>query len=72
MTCFVFLTKKHFGIVPEGKEEHYSGMGYLLGIIFALVVLVATTATLVFQWNANSTLKFERSPEAPVIEAGNY
>lgn len=47
-------------------------MGYILGIIFALVVLVATTATLVFQWNANSTLKFERGPDAPVVEGGSY
>lgn len=43
-------------------------MGSLLGIIFALVVFVATGVTLVFQWNANSTLEFERIADAPVGE----
>ncbi len=46
-------------------------MGSCLGIIFALLVFVATGVTLLFQWNANSHMTFERTAEAPVTKQHN-
>lgn len=35
-------------------------MGSCLGVIFALLIFAATGITLVYQWNTNSSMKFER------------